>query len=152
MTRTEAPDATRPQRLLAHVVTVVAAAGAIVVADSRLVDIPDSRLTLAASMGLVSYVTALAGAAAAQHDAEFQGRARFATVCLTVGAAAAVMECLTSASLGLLPALLFLGLAAAVMVAGRISAASLYAVSQRRSAHSSGASRARRSFDDRASL
>ncbi|WP_405605191.1 M48 family metallopeptidase [Streptomyces sp. NBC_01410] len=151
VTRTEAPDATRPQRLLAHVVTVVAAAGAIVVADSRLVDIPDSRLTLVASMGLVSYVTALAGAAAAQHDAEFRRRARFATVCLAVGAAAAVMECLTNASLGLLPALLFLGLAAAVLVAGRISAASFSAVSHRRSAHSSGASRVRRSLDDRAS-
>jgi hypothetical protein len=152
VTRTEAPDATRPQRLLAHVVTVVAAAGAIVVADSRLVDIPDSRLTLVASMGLVCSVTALAGAAAAQDDAEFRRRARFAAVCLTVGAAAAVMEYLTSASLGLLPVLLLLGSAAAVMVAGRISAASLYAFSHRRSEHSSGwASRARRSLDDGAS-
>ncbi|MFF3401445.1 M48 family metalloprotease [Streptomyces sp. NPDC002659] len=152
VTRTEAPDATRPQRLLAHAVTVVAAAGAIVVADSRLVDIPDSRLTLVASMGVVCCVTALAGAAAAQHDAEFRRRARFAAVCLTVGAAATVMEFLTSASLGLVPVLLLLGSAGAVMVAGRISAASLYALSHRRSARSSGwAARARRSLDDEAS-
>ncbi|HET6353952.1 hypothetical protein [Streptomyces sp.] len=83
MTRTEAPDATRPQRLLAHAVTVVAAAGAIVSADSRLV-----------------------------------------------------------------PVLLLLGSAVAVMVAGRITAASLYALSHRRSARSSGAGTAGQALPD----
>ncbi|MGW1893303.1 M48 family metalloprotease [Streptomyces sp. NPDC002004] len=131
VTRTEGPGTTMPRRLLAHAVTIAAAVGAVVVVAARLVDTPDSPVALVASMGLVAYVAALAGAAAAPHDAEFRRRLRFAAFCLAVGAGAVAVQYLARPALGPGPFLLLALPAAGVLVAGRISAASLYAFRHR---------------------
>lgn len=140
VTRVEAPDTTRPRLLLSHAVTAAVAAWAVGIAANYLVDTPDAPPELVAGLGLVGYVAALGGAAAAPHDAEFRRRARYAAVSLAVGAGAAAV--------GLADApvvLILLGPVAGVMVAGRISAASLYAVRHQRSAPSS---RVGRPLDD----
>ncbi|WP_030712668.1 M48 family metalloprotease [Streptomyces sp. NRRL F-2580] len=128
VTRVEAPDTTKPRLLLAHAITAAVAAWAVGIAAKYLVDTPDSPLTLVASLGLICHVAALAAAAAAPHDAEFRRRARCAAVSLAVGGGAAAVQ---SASVPIV--LILLGPVAGVMVAGRTSAVSLYALRHRRS-------------------
>ncbi|GAA3020866.1 hypothetical protein GCM10020229_35100 [Kitasatospora albolonga] len=122
-TRTEAPSVTGPRLLLAHAVTAATAAGTVAAASHLLEQPPDSPLALVAGSGLICSAGALAGAAAAPHDAEFRRRVRYATVCLGVGTVAALLSAPGNAGLALLLGAAATGLA----VTGRLTASTVYA-------------------------
>ncbi|MEU5335553.1 M48 family metalloprotease [Streptomyces asoensis] len=134
VTRTEAPSVTGLRLLLAHAVTAVAAAGAVVVAARLLVETPDAPLALVAASGLVCYAGVLAGAAAAPHDAEFRRRIRYAVICLALSVGAAFLKALGGVSPGVELGLLLSAAAAGVAVTGRISASAVYAFRHRHGA------------------
>ncbi|GAA4556823.1 M48 family metalloprotease [Streptomyces collinus] len=134
VTRTEAPAVRGPRLLLAHAVTAATTVGAAAAVARLLVKTPETPLALVAALGLVCYVAVLVGAAAAPHDAEFRRRVRYAVVCLAVGAGACFLLITGSRLLGLMPGVLLCVAAAGVAVAGRISAAAVYAVRHHRAA------------------
>ncbi|MEU3507060.1 hypothetical protein ABZ733_03920 [Streptomyces longwoodensis] len=93
---------------------------------------PDAPLALVAASGPVGHTGVLAGAAAAPHDAAFRRRTRYAVVCPAWSTGAAFREALVGAVQGIGAGLLLGTAAAGVAVAGRVSAAAVYAFRHRR--------------------